>query len=230
MIVADPKPLAEIAASVARFRHVLVVGCGACVTVCLAGGEREARQMACELSYGRHYTGEAPVFTPAVIERQCEADMVRSFLQIPAGTDAILSLACGVGVQVLAEVFAPLAVIPGLNTTFMGAADEPGVWREKCRGCGDCLLYYTGGICPLARCAKRLLNGPCGGTRGKSCEVHPDLPCAWVLIYERLKQQNNLDLIQCLRMDRDWRPAGFEGPRERRRTGVNGSIGDEDAG
>ena len=134
----------------------------------------------------------------------------------------ILSLACGVGVQVVSDVFDPVPVLPGLDTTFMGGADEPGVWREKCRGCGDCLLAFTGGICPVSRCAKSLFNGPCGGSQGGQCEIHTDAPCAWAMIYYRLKKRNMLHLMMQVRMPRDWRPGGAAGPRKRERTGIGG--------
>jgi len=111
-------------------------------------------------------------------------------------------------------------VLPALSTTFMGGADEPGVWREKCRGCGDCLLASTAGICPISLCAKRLLNGPCGGSREEHCEVSPDFPCVWVKIYQRLEIQGRLTLMDEFRGWRDWRKAGQRGPRERRRTGI----------
>jgi ferredoxin len=205
---------------------VLIVGCGSCVTVCLSGGAREARELERELSHFRYYKKGPPFFKVATIERQCEFDLVKTFLEIPPDTDAILSLACGAGVQILADVFEPIPVIPALNTTFLGGADEPGVWREKCRGCGQCVLLYTGGICPITRCAKSLLNGPCGGTQGDQCEINPEVPCAWVLIFNRLKKQNNLHLIEDLKVSRDWRPGGAKGPRERRRTGIGGSAGD----
>ncbi len=138
----------------------------------------------------------------------------------------MLSLACGAGVQTMASLYEPLPVIPALNTTFLGASNEPGVWEEMCRGCGDCMLSFTGGICPVARCAKSLFNGPCGGSQGGSCEVREDMPCAWALIYYRLKKQNRLDQLLKVREPSDWRPAGGNGVRERRRTGIDGSPGD----
>jgi hypothetical protein len=119
-------------------------------------------------------------------------------------------------------VVEPLPVVPGLNTTFFGASDEAGVWREVCRGCGDCMLSVTGGICPVARCAKSLFNGPCGGSKGGRCEIYTDSPCAWALIYYRLKKQGKLDLLHAVRGPRDWQPAGGAGPRVRRRTGIGG--------
>jgi len=226
MIVGDRKALDEILYSLKGYRKILAVGCGSCVTVCLSGGEREAVHLARELSRTRHYPDDPPAVDATTIERQCEKDFILSYLEIPEGTDAILSLACGAGVQTMASVFEPLPVIPALNTTFLGASNEPGVWEEMCRGCGDCMLSFTGGICPVARCAKSLFNGPCGGSQGGSCEIREDVPCAWALIYYRLKKQNRLDQLLHVREPSDWRPAGGKGPRERRRTGIDGSPGD----
>ena len=227
MIVGDLKALDEILYSLKGYRKILAVGCGSCVTVCLSGGDREAVHLARELSRTRHYPDDPPIVDATTIERQCEKDFILSYLEIPEGTDAILSLACGAGVQTMASVFEPLPVIPALNTTFLGACNEPGVWEEMCRGCGDCMLSFTGGICPVARCAKSLFNGPCGGSQGGSCEIREDVPCAWALIYYRLKKQNRLDQLLHVREPSDWRPAGGKGPRERRRTGIDGSPGDQ---
>ena len=227
MIVADPKTLTEIAGSVAAYARVHVGGCGACVTVCRAGGRAEAEDIARRLSSPAAHGGRVPPeLTVGAIERQCERDLVKDHLAVPEGTEAVLSLACGCGVQVVADVLEPLPVIPALSTTFMGGSDEPGVWSEKCEGCGDCLLATTGGICPIARCAKSLLNGPCGGSHAGLCEVEGDLPCAWQLIHDRLKLQGRLDLIMACRPPRSWRRAGYGGLRSRRRTGVAGGPGD----
>jgi ferredoxin len=220
MIVGDLKALDEIASSIAGYRKILVLGCGGCVTVCRSGGDAEACDLARRLSHIEYHRGIPPEFVIDTIERQCENDLIRSYLKLPEGTDAILSLACGVGVQIVADVLEPLPVIPALTTTFMGGSDEPGVWREKCRGCGDCLLASTAGICPIALCAKRLLNGPCGGSRGGYCEVGSETPCAWARIYDRLEKQGRLSLMDEFRGFRDWRKAGYRTARERRRTGV----------
>ena len=220
MIVAELKPIAEITESLSGFRHVMVLGCGSCVTVCLSGGDREAGILSRDLSSTRYYTGTPPKFYIETIQRQCERDLIESFLKIRPETDAVLSLACGAGVQIVSDVFDQLTVIPALNTTFLGAADAPGIWREKCQGCGDCLLTVTGGICPVGRCAKSLFNGPCGGSQEGRCEVHPETPCAWALIYYRLKKQNKLHYLLKRCAPKDWRPGGAGGPRERRRTGI----------
>ncbi len=213
MIVGHLKPLEEIVASIAEYRKVFVVGCGGCVSVCLTGGDREANALATELGHVRFYEKEPPCLSVATIERQCEPDFLKSFLNIPEGTDAVLTLACGAGVQTMAAVFDPVPIIPAVNTTFMGATSEPGVWQEMCRGCGDCMLAHTGGICPIARCAKNLFNGPCGGTNNGSCEVRRETPCAWSMIYYKLKKTDQLHCMHKMRQLRDWRSADGKGPR-----------------
>jgi ferredoxin len=198
MIVGDLKPLEEIVAAVKEYKNVLVLGCGSCVTVCLSGGEREAEQLCHELSKVRHYEGVPPKFEMGCILRQCA----------------------------VADAHDPLPVIPALNTTFLGASAKPGIWAEMCRGCGDCVLTYTGGICPVARCAKGLFNGPCGGSQNGSCEVGLDTPCAWAMIYYRLKRQNKLHLLEEIRAPKDWRPGGAGGPRKRVRLGLGDGTKD----
>ncbi|MEJ2110017.1 MAG: methylenetetrahydrofolate reductase C-terminal domain-containing protein [Acidobacteriota bacterium] len=220
MIVGDLKELQEVASSIAGYRKVLVLGCGGCVTVCRTGGDAEAADLARRLSHIELYRGMPPEFTVDSLERQCEKDLIQAFLRIPDKTEAVVSLACGVGVQIVADVLEPVPVLPAVTTTFMGGSDEPGVWREKCRGCGDCLLASTAGICPIALCAKRLLNGPCGGSRGGYCEVGSETPCAWAAIHDRLAKQGRSELMDEFRGFRDWRKAGARTARERRRTGI----------
>lgn len=220
MIVGDLKPIDEIISMIDGYRKILVLGCGSCVTVCLSGGEREARQLVREISHPMHYVGDPPEFSAGSILRQCEQDLVASYQKIEPGTDAVLSLACGAGVQTMADAFEPLTILPAINTTFFGASSKPGTWSEVCRGCGDCVLSHTGGICPIARCAKSLFNGPCGGSQNGACEVDPNTPCAWMMIYYRLKMQNKLHLLNEMRPPRDWRNGGGSGPRSRIRTGV----------
>ena len=102
-----------------------------------------------------------------------------------------LSLACGAGVNLLAEAYPARVPLPAMNTTFLAANDAPGVWVERCKGCGDCILHLTAGICPVARCAKNILNGPCGGTHDGKCEISSDekvVDCVWAQIVERLGQ------------------------------------------
>jgi ferredoxin len=214
MIVGNLKPLKEIIESLGDYKNIFVLGCGGCVSVCLTGGDRQAHELATELDHIRHYKTGKPKFTVHTIERQCEPDWLKDYLTIPENTDAVLSLACGAGVQTMAFFFESLPVIPAVNTTFMGSNVEPGVWQEMCRGCGDCLLGHTGGICPVARCAKTLFNGPCGGSSNGSCEVDKNTVCAWAMIYYKLKKTGQLHRLMKVREPKNWQPAGGAGPRK----------------
>ena len=213
MIVAKLKPIEEIASSLSAFKKVLILGCGSCVTVCLSGGNREARALARELSQTKHYQGNAPSFSVKTFLRQCERDLLKAHLEPPQEGEAILSFACGAGVQTVAEAFENTPVIPALNTTFLGALDEPGLWTEKCQGCGDCVLSRTAGICPVSRCAKRILNGPCGGSSGGNCEINRELACVWQRIVDRLKRLDRLEDYEKIVPIKDWSKDRGGGPR-----------------
>ncbi len=198
MIIAERKPLEEIKNMLSGYKEILVVGCRTCVTICWAGGEKEVGILSSQLKLASSREGNELSILEATVERQCEKEMVIEELRDKVQeVEAILSMGCGVGVQTIAEIFEEKPVFPALNTTFIGMPEAEGVWVEKCGACGDCMLYWTGGICPVVRCAKGLLNGPCGGTRrGGKCEVDPEKDCAWVLIYRRLEKQGRLDLME----------------------------------
>lgn len=213
MIVGELKPIEEIVGYLKPYKKVLILGCSGCVSVCLSGGIKNAEALCAELDHPRYFGVDRPQLIPATFLRQCEKDMVKEFLEIPDKTEAILSIACGAGVQTLAELYG-IPVLPGLDTTFLGSYEEVGVWTEKCRGCGKCILAYTAGICPIARCAKRLLNGPCGGTRYGKCEISEEVDCAWYLIVERLKALGRLDDYMHLMDLKDWSKDRAGGPRK----------------
>ena len=197
MIIAERKPMEEIRQLIAPYKKVLVAGCGTCVTVCWAGGEKEVAMLASQLRLARNAEGSEISVLEATVERQCEREMVAEIKDKVAEVDAVISLACGSGVQTMAEMFEDKPVFPGVNTTFIGMPEKEGLWVEMCGACGDCFLDRTGGVCPIVRCAKGLLNGPCGGTRkGGKCEIDPDKDCAWVLIYRRLEKQGRLDVMR----------------------------------
>jgi len=197
MIIAERKPMEEIKQMIAPYKKLLLVGCGTCVTVCWAGGEKEVGILASQLRLARSAEGKEISILEATVERQCEKEMAAELSDKAAEVEAILSLACGSGVQTMAELFEEKPLFPALNTTFIGMPEQEGIWVEMCGACGDCFLDRTGGICPIVRCAKGLLNGPCGGTRkGGRCEMDPEKDCAWVLIYQRLEKQGRLDLMR----------------------------------
>ena len=187
----------DIRQMIAPYERLLVVGCGTCVTVCWAGGEKEVGILASQIRLAATTEGENVSVVEATVERQCEKEMVSELSDKVAEADAVLSLGCGAGVQTMAEMFDEKPIFPALNTTFIGMPEREGLWVEMCAACGDCFLDRTGGICPVVRCAKGLLNGPCGGTRkGGKCEIDPEKDCAWVLIYRRLEKQGRLDLMR----------------------------------
>ncbi len=213
MITAERKPLEEIFGMLEPYRRIAVLGCGTCVTVCMAGGQKEAEELAAAISMHRKKEKKEVSVEAFTIERQCEFEMIDQVAERLKGFDAILSLACGVGVQTLVERMPELIVLPGLNTKSMGYPLEQGVWVERCLGCGDCVLHLTQGICPITRCAKSLLNGPCGGSAEGKCEISKDVDCAWHLIHDRLAKLGRLNVLEEIQPPKDWSSSHHGGPR-----------------
>jgi ferredoxin len=214
MIVAEQKSLDEIKTMLADAENVLVVGCGTCVTVCFAGGAREAAITAASLRMSSKLEGNSKQVTDVTVQRQCEWEYLDQIADQVAEADIVLSMGCGIGVQAIAEHFPKTWVVPGLNTSFLGMPTEQGVWAERCAACGDCVLGITGGICPIARCSKSLLNGPCGGSEAGHCEIDPDVPCAWQLIYDRLISMDKLHVLLEQQPPKNWRVSRDGGPRK----------------
>ncbi len=214
MIVAEQKKLEEMKALIGEAEKVLVVGCGTCVTVCFAGGAREAAIAATSLRMSSKLEGQPKQVRDVTVQRQCEWEYLDQIEDEIKAADVVLSLGCGIGVQAIAEHYPDVWVVPGLNTTFLGLPTEQGVWAERCAACGDCVLGLTGGICPIARCSKSLLNGPCGGSEAGHCEIDPDVPCAWQLIYDRLSSMNKLHVLLDLQPPKNWSTSRDGGPRK----------------
>lgn len=211
MIIAEQKPIGELKEMVACYQKVLVVGCGTCVTVCMAGGEKEVGILATALRMAIRLEGKNISFIEATIERQCEWEFIDRLKDYVKEVEAILSMGCGVGVQAIAERFG-IPVYPALNTKFLGLPERQGVWRQMCLACGDCGLHKFGGICPITRCSKSLLNGPCGGSSNGKCEIDPEIPCGWQLIYDRLKAIERLEFLEEIRPPKDWSTSCHGGP------------------
>ena len=213
MIVAERKTIPELVEILRPHKKVLVLGCGTCVTVCLAGGEREVSIISSALRIASRVQGLSLHIDELTIERQCDNIFIETAAEAVEKVDAVLSTACGAGVQAIAERFPHTPVYAGLNTTFLGILEERGVWTEKCAACGACMLHKFGGICPVTRCAKHMLNGPCGGSREDRCEVRADRDCAWQLIYQRLKGINQLDRLDEMEPAKNWEPSMSGGSR-----------------
>ncbi len=214
MIIAEQKALEQIRQMIGEYKKVLVVGCGTCVTVCFAGGEKEVGILASTLRMADSVDGVERAIDEATIQRQCEWEFIEALKEKVPGHDAVLSLGCGVGVQTLADVFPEVPVLPGLNTSFLGLPTEAGVWAERCAACGNCVLDKYGGICPIARCSKSIMNGPCGGSSGGKCEIDKNVDCGWQLIYDRLKARGELWRLEEIVEPKDWRTSRDGGPRK----------------
>jgi ferredoxin len=204
MITAKRKTFAEIKNLLKDYQKVLNVGCGTCVAVCLAGGEKEVDVLNAELEMARKLEDNPLELGAKTVERQCDREYLAELDDMVTDHDAILSMACGVGVQFLAERFPNIPVFPAVDTSGLAVNQAVGWYEERCRSCSSCVLGLTGGICPVTMCAKGLYNGPCGGTNLGSCEIDAEQPCAWYQIYERLERQGRLDCILKITPAVDW--------------------------
>jgi ferredoxin len=214
MIVADKKPIEEIIEEIKGYEKILILGCNECVTVCEAGGKKEVGVLASALRMYFLNQGREVKIDEVTLERQCDHEYLEEIRDVMDQYDAVVSIACGVGVQFMAEKYHDTPIYPGVNTCFMGVTEKRGLWTERCQGCGDCILARTGGICPVSRCAKRIFNGPCGGSVKGSCEINKEIDCAWQLIIDRLKALNRLDDYEELSPIKDWSTDRAGGPRK----------------
>jgi len=215
MIVASRKPFEEIMDMLKPYTKILLLGCNECVTVCSSGGAKEVAVLASQIRISRAKDSIPVEVKEHTLERQCDPEYVAEVKDFIGDCDAVVSMACGCGVQSLAEAYRTRHIIPAVNTSFMGSSEEQGIWKERCQGCGNCILDKTLGICPVARCAKSIFNGPCGGSQEGRCEINKDLPCAWQLIVDRLKEMDMMDKYLEIQPVKDWSSSRDGGPRTR---------------
>ena len=209
--VTEQKPPEEIMQYLEKCKGVYLVGCGTCATMCHTGGKSEVLEMKDKLeAANKKVTGWM------VIPTACDEltkDALRENAEAVNAADCILVMTCAFGVQTVA-LHANNSVYPALNTLFIGKEESPGYFTEICMQCGSCALGRTAGICPLVRCAKSLLNGPCGGSVGGKCEISSDIPCAWQLIIDRLKDLGQLEKLDENVPPQDWSTSHSGGPRK----------------
>ncbi|MFC2017239.1 methylenetetrahydrofolate reductase C-terminal domain-containing protein [Chloroflexota bacterium] len=209
--ITEQKPLEEFMQSLETYEGIYLIGCGTCATMCHTGGKSEVLEMKDKLeAAGKKVTGWM------VIPTACDELTKDALSENARGVEAangILVMACAFGVQTVA-FYTDKPVYPALNTLFIGKEESPGYFTEVCAQCGSCVLAQTAGICPLVRCAKSLLNGPCGGSVGGKCEIDPDIPCAWQLIYDRLAAMGQLDKLEEIEPVKDWSTSHSGGPRK----------------
>jgi ferredoxin len=204
MVISSIKKLETIKEMLIGYKKVLTVGCGGCASVCLAGGQKEVEGLCTQLAVSMKGNQNGFEINGFTVERQCEIPFLQALDEIVKPYDALLSMSCGAGIQFLAERYPDKPTFPAVDTVFTGVNQDIGWYEERCKNCGDCVLGVTGGICPIAMCAKSLLNGPCGGPQDGHCEVDKEVPCAWIKIHERLKAQGRLDNILTVFPAREW--------------------------
>lgn len=214
MLISKQKPLEEILSYLEGDKSVFVVGCKGCAEGWASGGEKQVEGMKATLQEkGKTVTGSV------VIDMLCDATLtrlkLRAYRKEIAAADSILVLTDGSGVQTVAEVIDKV-VHPACNTLSSGGAHAEWKESERCLECGDCVLEFTGGLCPIARCSKLLLNGPCGGSQGGKCEVDASIPCVWQQIVDHLAKLGRLDKLEMLVAPKNWSVSLMSGPPVKR--------------
>ena len=214
MLISERKPLEEILSYLDGDKSVFLIGCKGCAEGWGSGGEEQVSEMKNTLcEKGKTVTGSV------VVDMVCDAALtklkLRSYKKEIAAADSVLVLTDGAGVQTVAEVVDKV-VHPGCNTLSSGGAHAEWKEAERCLECGDCVLEFTGGICPIARCSKHLLNGPCGGSQGGKCEVDPNIPCVWQQIVDRLAKLGQLDKLERVVTPKNWSVSLISGPPVKR--------------
>ena len=203
MVISDKKPIQEILGFLEGSEKVVLVGCNQCAATCKTGGEPELQAMKEELeAKGKTVLG-CKVIDPCCNHLQCKNDL-KAVKEELKEADAILSLACGDGTQTIVKNTKSMPVYPANNTLFIGEVERVGQFEEACKACGECELGWTGGICPVTMCAKGLINGACGGAKDGKCEISHENDCAWIKIYERLKDIDQLENLTAVRPPKDY--------------------------
>ena len=207
MIVTEQKAIEEIIDSLTGYSKIFLIGCGECAATCKTGGEPELAKMKQLLEEkGKTVVGMCMPDAPCIAS-QIKTELAKNMKALREA-EAILVLACGLGVQSVKDNDRlGLVVFPALNSVFGAVLDAAGNFLEKCSLCGECVLDVTGGICPITLCPKGLLNGPCGGMDKGKCEVDKDKDCAWVLIYKELDKQKKLEIMKKAQAPKDFKKA-----------------------
>ncbi len=207
MIITEKKNVQELLDNVKDYKKFFLLGCSECATLCGTGGEPELKAMKELLeSEGKEVKGTFVAKTGCqVLGTKVE---LKGFKEDLSDVECVIVMSCGAGTQSAVELFPQKAVYPSNNSLFLGNMTRLQMFDERCSLCGECILDKTGGICPITACPKGILNGPCGGTSDGNCEVSPDIKCAWVRIYERMKNIDRLDTLKKNVLDaKDWSKA-----------------------
>lgn len=215
MIFAQWKPMDELLDKLEGKKKILIAGCSVCVAECAAGGEKEVDTLAPLLSMALKEKGNPAEVTTVTMEKQCEREFIAEASEKIEEADAVLSLACGIGVQLMADQFPAKPIYPGVNTSDLTVREKDGEWASRCAACGDCVLGDTFGFCPVARCPKSLMNGPCGGTSNDGkCELDDVTDCVWNLIVNRAEERGELESLVKVKHPKNWSNSRHGGPKK----------------
>ena len=207
-------PLERLLEMVKDCNKILILGCKGCVTVCNVGGTKEVGVLASILKIARKKEGRPLQVDEKTLERQCDPEYIAQVKDLVGQYDAVISMACGVGPQFLSEAYPDQRFFPAVNTTSFGGALGHGIWSERCAGCGTCLIHHFDGMCPIARCSKSLLHGPCGGSARGKCEISKEVDCIWDMIVKKKMEKGRLEDLTKMKPNKDWRTARDGGPRK----------------
>lgn len=217
MIVMKQKEIQWILDRLAPYRKVVILGCGSCAAVCLAGGEREVEELCCALQLALRDRDANVEFQGLTCKRVCDWEFVEPVAEALRAADAVVTLACGAGANLLADELPDALIVPGVDTSFLASNTGPDSWDEVCAGCGNCMIDETFGFCPVARCAKTLMNGPCGGSSGGKCEIDDEVECVWAKIVDRAKALGRLEELEKVKPPKDWSTHRHGGQRTLKR-------------
>ena len=217
MIVMKQKEIQWILDRLAPYRKVVILGCGSCAAVCLAGGEREVEELCCALQLALRDRDANVEFQGLTCKRVCDWEFVEPVAEALRAADAVVTLACGAGANLLADELPDALIVPGVDTSFLASNTGPDSWDEVCAGCGNCMIDETFGFCPVARCAKTLMNGPCGGSSGGKCEIDDEVECVWAKIVDRAKALDRLEELEKVKPPKDWSTHRHGGQRTLKR-------------
>lgn len=191
MIITKKRDRQKLLETLKGYKSFFLIGCSECASLCGTGNEEALKEFAELLkAEGKEVTGMVvPKTGCQTLGTKIE---LKKDKEACDAAEAIIVMSCGAGTQSAVEIFPDKPVYSGNDSLFLGNMTRFQMFDERCSLCGECIIDKTGGICPITACPKGLLNGPCGGCKDGNCEISPDIKCAWVRIYERMKKLDKL--------------------------------------
>ncbi len=202
MIITKSKNINNIINQINQ-ESVFVIGCSECATICKTGGENEISKLEKLLTkQGINVIGSV-ILEPAC-HKLNDKRILNKYKKELKDIKQIITLSCGNGAQTISEIFEDKEVISGTDTIFLGQIKHINEFEKKCNLCGNCIIDKYDGLCPITRCPKNMLNGPCGGSIEGKCEIDNNMDCIWHLIYKKLKKKNRLKELREINEPFDW--------------------------